>query len=103
MGKTQEVNGAVALASRLLDDNREGHQLLQRTSKQAHSKLDQQRTTETVRCHSHYTKEPTAAGIQGTLSHIGWENFLKIQISREWLTYVPYNEEHSNGHGKSKD
>jgi hypothetical protein len=36
-------------------------------------------------------------------SHIGWDNFLKVRISRYWLTYVRYNEAHSNGHGKSKD
>jgi hypothetical protein len=34
-------------------------------------------------------------------SHIGWDNFLKGQISRDWITYVQYNEAHSNGHGKS--
>jgi hypothetical protein len=38
-----------------------------------------------------------------THSYIGWENFLKGRISRDWLTYVRHNEEHSNGHGKSKD
>jgi hypothetical protein len=39
----------------------------------------------------------------GTQSHIGWDNFLKFRISRDWLTYVHHNEAHSNGHGKSKD
>jgi hypothetical protein len=38
-----------------------------------------------------------------TQSHIGWDNFLKGRISRDWLTYIRYNKEHSNGHGKSKD
>jgi hypothetical protein len=38
-----------------------------------------------------------------TQSHIVWDNFLKGLISRDWLTYVRYNEAHSNGHGKSKD
>jgi hypothetical protein len=38
-----------------------------------------------------------------TQSHIGWDNFLKSPISRDWLTYVYHNEAHSNGHGKSKD
>jgi hypothetical protein len=38
-----------------------------------------------------------------TQSHIGWDNFLKGRISRDWITYVRYNEAHSNGHGKSKD
>jgi hypothetical protein len=38
-----------------------------------------------------------------TQSHIGWDDFLKGRISRDWLTYVRYNEAHSNGHGKSKD
>jgi hypothetical protein len=38
-----------------------------------------------------------------TQSHIGWDNFLKGQIDRDWLTYVRYNEAHSNGHSKSKD
>jgi hypothetical protein len=42
MGKTQEVNGVVAPASRLLDDNREGHQPLQITPKKMHIKLNQQ-------------------------------------------------------------
>jgi hypothetical protein len=36
-------------------------------------------------------------------SHIGWDNFLKGRINRDWLTYVHHNEEHSNGHDKSKD
>jgi hypothetical protein len=38
-----------------------------------------------------------------TKSHIGWTNFLKGRLSRDWLTYIRYNEAHSNGHGKSKD
>jgi hypothetical protein len=38
-----------------------------------------------------------------THSHIGWDNFLKGRISRDWLTYVHYNLAHSNGHDKSKD
>jgi hypothetical protein len=38
-----------------------------------------------------------------TQSHIGWDNFLKGRISRDWLTYVCHNMAHSNGHGKSKD
>jgi hypothetical protein len=38
-----------------------------------------------------------------TQSHIGWDNFLKGQISRDWLTYVQHNEENSNGHGKIQD
>jgi hypothetical protein len=38
-----------------------------------------------------------------TQSHIGWDDFLKVRISRDWLTCVRYNEAHSNGHGKSKD
>jgi hypothetical protein len=38
-----------------------------------------------------------------TQSHIGWDNFLKGRISRDWLTYVRHNEENSNGHGKSQD
>jgi hypothetical protein len=36
-----------------------------------------------------------------TQSHIGWDNFLKGRISRDWLTYVRHNEENTNGHGKS--
>jgi hypothetical protein len=28
---------------------------------------------------------------------------MKGRISRDWSTYVRYSEEHSNGHGKSKD
>jgi hypothetical protein len=39
----------------------------------------------------------------GTQSHIGWHNFLKGRISRDWLTYVRHNEENSNGHSVSKD
>jgi hypothetical protein len=38
-----------------------------------------------------------------TQSHIGWENFLKGRISRDWITYVRHNKENSNGHGKSQD
>jgi hypothetical protein len=38
-----------------------------------------------------------------TQPHIGWDNFPKGRISRDWLTYVGYNEEHSNSHGESKD
>jgi hypothetical protein len=38
-----------------------------------------------------------------TQSHIGWYNFLKDRISREWITYIRHNEENSNGHGKSQD
>jgi hypothetical protein len=38
-----------------------------------------------------------------TQSHIGWDNFLKGQISRDWITYIRHNEENSNGHGKSQD
>jgi hypothetical protein len=38
-----------------------------------------------------------------TQSHIGWDNFLKGRMSRDWLTYVRYNEAHFNGHGKSND
>jgi hypothetical protein len=38
-----------------------------------------------------------------TKSQICWDNFLKGRISRYWLTYVHYNEAHSNGHGRSKD
>jgi hypothetical protein len=36
-------------------------------------------------------------------SHICWDNFLKGRISRDWLTHVHYNEEHSNCHCKSND
>jgi hypothetical protein len=39
----------------------------------------------------------------GTHSHIGWDNFLKGRIRRDWLTYVRHSEAHPNGHGKSKD
>jgi hypothetical protein len=38
-----------------------------------------------------------------TQSHIGWDNFIKGRISRDWITYVRQNEENSNGHGKSQD
>jgi hypothetical protein len=38
-----------------------------------------------------------------TQSHIGWDNFRKGRIRRDWLTYVRQNEAHSNGHGKSKN
>jgi hypothetical protein len=36
-------------------------------------------------------------------SHRGWDKFLKSQISRDWLTYVRYKEEHSNIHSNIKD
>jgi hypothetical protein len=38
-----------------------------------------------------------------TQSQIVWDNFLKGLISRDWITYVRYNDAHSNGHSKSKD
>jgi hypothetical protein len=38
-----------------------------------------------------------------TQSHIGWDNFLKGRISRDWITYVQHNEENTTGHGKSQD
>jgi hypothetical protein len=38
-----------------------------------------------------------------TQSHIGWDTFLKGQISRDWVTYVRHKEENSKGHGKSQD
>jgi hypothetical protein len=38
-----------------------------------------------------------------TQSHIGWDNFLKGRINRDWLTYVQHSEENSNGHGKSQE
>jgi hypothetical protein len=49
MGKTQEVDGAVAPTPRLLDDDREGHQPLHRTLTQTHSELERQCTTKTIR------------------------------------------------------
>jgi hypothetical protein len=69
MGKTQEVNGAVAPASRLLDENREGHQPLQRTPTQTNIKLDHRQTTEPVWLPIHNTKENSAAGIPDTNTH----------------------------------
>jgi hypothetical protein len=38
-----------------------------------------------------------------TKSHIGWDNFLKGRIIRDWLTFVRHNEENTNSHGKSQD
>jgi hypothetical protein len=91
MGKTQEVNGAVAFNPRLLDDDREGNQPLHITSTQMHSKLKRQRATKTVRSYIQYSKEPAAAGIHYTLTH--WLGiFFKGRISRDWLTYVRHNE-----------
>jgi hypothetical protein len=69
MGKTQEVDGAVAPTPRLLEDDREGHQPLHGAPTQTHSKLKRQRTTKTVRSYIHHFKEPAAAGIQGTITH----------------------------------
>jgi hypothetical protein len=37
-----------------------------------------------------------------TQSHIGWDNFLKGQIIREWLTYVRYNETHLTAMERSR-
>jgi hypothetical protein len=68
--KIQEVNGEVAPAPIFLDDNREGHQLLQRASTQTHSKLDEQRTKEIIRGYIHHIKEPAASGIQDTITHM---------------------------------
>jgi hypothetical protein len=42
MGKTRELNGAVAPASIFVDDNREDHQPLQRAPTQTYSRLDRQ-------------------------------------------------------------
>jgi hypothetical protein len=69
MGKTQEVDGAVASTSRLLDDDREGHQPLHRTTTQTHGKLERQRTTKTVWSYIQYSKEPATADIQDTITH----------------------------------
>jgi hypothetical protein len=69
MGKTQEVDGAVASTPRLLDNDREGHQPLHRTTTQTHSKLERQQTTKNARSYIQYSKEPAAAGIQDTITH----------------------------------
>jgi hypothetical protein len=42
MGKTQEVDGAVAPTPRLLDDYREWHQPLHKAPTQTHGKLERQ-------------------------------------------------------------
>jgi hypothetical protein len=42
MGKTQEVNGVVALTPVLLDSDREGHQPLHQTTTQTNSTLETQ-------------------------------------------------------------
>jgi hypothetical protein len=82
MGETQEVNVAVAPVPRFLDNSKEGHQLLQQTPTQMHIKLDRKQTTETVWSYIHHFKEPTAAGIQDTITHrLG--QFLKVRISRD--------------------
>jgi hypothetical protein len=39
MGKTQKVDGSVASTPRLLDNDREGHQPLHRTTTQTHNML----------------------------------------------------------------
>jgi hypothetical protein len=86
MGKTQKVDGAVSFTPRLLDDDREGHQPLQKpfgvTFNTPRNLLQQAFRTQ---------------------ARIGWDNFLKGRIIRDWITYVRHNEAHSNGHGKSKD
>jgi hypothetical protein len=102
MGKTQEVNGVVAPTPRLLEDDREGHQPLHRALTQTYSKLERQRTTTPFRV-AFTTSRNLRQQEFRTQSHIGWDNFLTGQISRDWLTYVRYNEAHSKGHGKSKD
>jgi hypothetical protein len=53
-----------------MDDNIEGHHLLQRAPTQTHIKLDRQQTTETVRSYIHHFKEPDAASIQDTITHM---------------------------------
>jgi hypothetical protein len=75
MEKTQEVNGAVAPFPKFLDDNREGNQLSQRTSIHTHS-LGATFTTSKNLLQQAFS----------TQSHIGWDNFLKGRISRDWLT-----------------
>jgi hypothetical protein len=69
MGKHQEVDVAVAPTPRLLDDYREGYQLIHRAPTQTQSKLEIKRTTKTVRSYIHHFKEPAAAGIQDTITH----------------------------------
>jgi hypothetical protein len=69
MGKTQEVDGTVAPTPILLDDYREGHQPLHRTTTQTHSKLERQWTTKTIRSYIQHSKEPATAGIQDTITH----------------------------------
>jgi hypothetical protein len=64
MGKTQEANGAVAPASK-------PHKLFGVTFTTSRNLLQQAFMTQ---------------------SEIGWDNFLKGRISRDWLTYVHYNE-----------
>jgi hypothetical protein len=69
MVKTQEVNGAVSPTPILMDDYREGHQLLHRVPTQTDSNLERQRTTKTVRSYIHNFKEPAVTGIQDTITH----------------------------------
>jgi hypothetical protein len=64
MGKDQEVDGAVASTPRLLDDDRDGHQPLHRTTKQTHSKLERQGTAKNVWSYIQYSKELAKVGIQ---------------------------------------
>jgi hypothetical protein len=102
LGETPEINRAVAFTSRLLNDDREGCQSLQRTSHKLtiHSKDNEPRKAFGV---TFNTSRNLLQQAFRTQSHIGWDNFLKGRISRDWLTYVRHNEEHSNGHGESKD
>jgi hypothetical protein len=69
MGETQEVDGAVAPTSIILDDDREGHQPLHRTLTQTHSKLERQRATKNVRSYIQHFKEPDVAGIWDIITH----------------------------------
>jgi hypothetical protein len=69
MGETQEVNVAVAPVPRFLDNNKEGHQLLQQTPTQTHIKLDRKQTTETVWSYIHHHKEPTSADFVDRRQH----------------------------------
>jgi hypothetical protein len=102
MGKTQEVDGAVAPTPRLLEEYIEGinHYTEHSHKRTANSKDKEPQKPFGV---TFNTSRSLLQQAFRTQSQIGWDNFLKGRISRDWLTYVRYNEAHSNGHGKSKD
>jgi hypothetical protein len=92
MGQTQKIDGSMAFTSRLLDEN------IDRRTTQSKENEPQKPFVVTFNTPRNLLQKAFT-----TQSHIGWDNFLKGRISRDWLTCVRHNEENSNGQRKSQD